>query len=202
MGPSFSSGLGGFLRRGNRIGACGLCSLWKVYPRFGAIVGDLVTMALRWVGLWHDAWFLWYHSDQCDDGEGCARRVRLQRGKVTGWKPSYKNKGTAFTPEQQPERRTPTACADAPKAVPVPSREAASPGDIGSKEGLLERKPAGQSRWYRGIQPSLGNKRARGRFSIIGIRLRPGPVEKSTSCASIANAVRPYPPTAQTKGTA
>lgn len=30
-----------------------------------------------------------------------------------GWKPSYKGKGTAFTPEQQLERQALVVCADA-----------------------------------------------------------------------------------------
>lgn len=48
----------------------------------------------------------------------------------------------------------------------VPSREAVSLATRGTEWARRARHPPGQTRWYRGIQPSLGNAHARGRFFV------------------------------------
>ena len=98
-----------------------------------------------------------YPIAQCVDGEGFARRVAGKRGKVMGCKPSCGGKGQAFTPEQRPQRAR-------GQWQQSPSREAVSLATRGTEWARRARHPPGQTRWYRGIQPSLGNVHARGRF--------------------------------------
>ena len=98
-----------------------------------------------------------YPIAQCVDGEGFARRVAGKRGKVMGCKPSCGGKGQAFTPEQRPQRAR-------GQRRRSPSREAVSLATRGTEWARRARHPPGQTRWYRGIQPSLGNAHARGRF--------------------------------------
>lgn len=100
-----------------------------------------------------------YPIAQCVDGEGFARRVAGKRGKVMGCKPSCGGKGQAFTPEQQPQRAR-------GQRRRSPSREAVSLAIRGAEWARRARHPPGQTRWYRGIQPSLGNAHARGRFFV------------------------------------
>lgn len=100
-----------------------------------------------------------YPITQCVDGEGFARRVAGKRGKVMGCKPSCGGKGQAFTPEQQPQRAR-------GQRLRSPSREAVSLAIRGAEWARRARHPPGQTRWYRGIQPSLGNAHARGRFLL------------------------------------
>ena len=100
-----------------------------------------------------------YPIAQCVDGEGFARRVAGKRGKVMGCKPSCGGKGQAFTPEQRPQRAR-------GQRRRSPSREAVSLATRGTEWARRARHPPGQTRWYRGIQPSLGNAHARGRFFV------------------------------------
>lgn len=100
-----------------------------------------------------------YPIAQCVDGEGFARRVAGKRGKVMGCEPSCGDKGQAFTPEQRPQRAR-------GQRRRSPSREAVSLATRGTEWARRARHPPGQTRWYRGIQPSLGNAHARGRFFV------------------------------------
>lgn len=77
-----------------------------------------------------------------------------------GCKPSCGDKGQAFTPEQRPQR----ARGQWQQSL---SREAVSLATRGTEWARRARHPPGQTRWYRGIQPSLGNAHARGRFFLL-----------------------------------
>lgn len=114
-----------------------------------------------------------YPIAQCVDGEGFARRVAGKRGKVMGCKPSCGDKGQAFTPEQRPQR----ARGQWQQSL---SREAVSLATRGTEWARRARHPPGQTRWYRGIQPSLGNAHARGRFFVT----EPGRVFATSDGAS------------------
>ena len=116
-----------------------------------------------------------YPIAQCVDGEGFARRVAGKRGKVMGCKPSCGDKGQAFTPEQRPQRAR-------GQRRRCPSREAVSLATRGKEWARRARHPPGQTRWYRGFQPSLGKVNARGRFFVT----EPGRVSAAPSGTSRA----------------
>ena len=116
-----------------------------------------------------------YPIAQCVDGEGFARRVAGKRGKVMGCKPSCGGKGQAFTPEQRPQRAR-------GQRRRCPSREAVSLATRGKEWARRARHPPGQTRWYRGFQPSLGKVNARGRFFVT----EPGRVSAAPSGTSRA----------------
>ena len=141
-------------------------------------------------------WSTWvcYPIAQCVDGEGFARRAAAKRGKVMGCEPSCGGKGMAFTPEQRPQR--PSRRSGQSGAAPnrgcvalAPSRGAVSLATRGAEWARRARHPPRQTRWYRGIQPSLGKFRARGRFFVTenGHRRRSQP--QNGDCPQIGVAV-------------
>lgn len=79
----------------------------------------------------------------------CASLVAAKRGRVTGCKPTRCDEASSSLPSSNLNGRL---------SQGVSLSRGAAAWAISGQRGLVGRKPAGQTRWYRGFLPSLGRE--------------------------------------------
>lgn len=88
----------------------------------------------------------------------CASLVAAKRGRVTGCKPTRCDEASSSLPSSNLNGRL---------SQGVSLSRGAAAWAISGQRGLVGRKPAGQTRWYRGFYRPWAEKKARGRFFVI-----------------------------------